>query len=1104
MNSTNDITTDGVDLNKLIMSDSNIFSAIYSLESYIFEKNLLNKKDLDLYYKLQDKYDDTTIKNTIKACRSKLETVLTKDDYFGVEVYFKIKKIEGDKIKFRPLHTADLITQICIVSMLNVIMFSKNKNGKRQLSDVSQLLPSNFYGNLPSAEYENIFCDWRVMYKKYTDDIIREYELIKNNNSYKYEVTLDLKNFFPSVNPDFIYNFIMDKIGHIYSKSNKEKLENILKKLLYFKVLNLNDQRDINEYFVDSETYTGCIPKVGSEIMNIGIPQGLPQAYFFGNIAMIPISYEFNKMFPGKSFYYVDDSVIYTNSDNAELVNFKESLKKLNDNINYNINNYIKTNNNTNAVIKKTINYKVLVHENEKSYSALVDSTIKMSKIFLGGVGLEASRVAFEINDTLTENQDTSILEKIVKMCDALNIEITNVKKYIESESLKNTDNSESIDSFKIYLKSLIRYKKFFAYRKRILEFRKLEDINNIKKEFKDNFLFKKEGSVGKINAEEIRIKFFEIYDESIFMPEAALLISVMNKNEKNEFVKEIKKFDDILSDLSLNVRYFNRCFSNIIDIVDFRYCSLKKVAMVKLGSFIKTPEKIIKEQFKLIISHNNDIWLGYNEHTYNCEIFKYSNTYRRLILNSYISQILNIDFSDQVEIVKLDKRPLKYYELRILTYIRNKYIPIEDFFSFMNSIFNNMIENSYEKVDFQLVEVLDIFKVHVRRADLIDNLILVHKYVSGIWKNGSRFLYFYTLHNQEHSVELIKSSLNICKMFDFFQISYMDYYILFLACYLHDISMVIQPDINCFLENNIDSDEAYSSFLKFKQELNSNNNNSEFIFDNKQKIKKLMSDAFVRVNYYFESLARDSHVLSSAKYVRNSCDLNFLSNVERGIVSDVCAAHGANCVDVYGLRSSLNYSDVNVKHIMIILRLADLMDIAKERVSLSILDNNIKNMPEISQYHWVTHSAIDKFEITSKYDLKIHERNDDSYFQSVLKRENFLETIIVQIDLNVSNLTSVTDNKCKNTSSKLIMDKKQIEIIVDSENTTCKGKCNFLCKWICHKNLYLLDELYSIKQYIDRVPNLNYTTDIKIILNFENAKPLKREYFDIVNSQIH
>ncbi len=53
---------------------------------------------------------------------------------------------------------------------------------------------------------------------------------------------------------------------------------------------------------------------------------------------------------------------------------------------------------------------------------------IKMSKIFLGGVGLEASRVAFEINDTLTENQDISILEKVNEIYKALSIEILNVK----------------------------------------------------------------------------------------------------------------------------------------------------------------------------------------------------------------------------------------------------------------------------------------------------------------------------------------------------------------------------------------------------------------------------------------------------------------------------------------------------------------------------------------------------------------------------------------------------------------------------------------------------------------------------------------------------
>lgn len=1084
-------------LYEFIISETNIFSAIYSLESYIFEKNLLNKKDLKLYYKLQDKYDKITIEDTISKCKKKLEEVLIEDNFFDIEVFFKIKKINDlGKIEFRPLHTADLITQICLVSMLNIIMFSTNLNSKRQLSDISQLLPSNFYGNLPSIEYENIFCDWREKYKQYTDDITKEYQIIKNNNSYKYEVTLDLKNFFPSINPNFIYNFIMDKLKHIYS-DDKDKivLENVLKKLLYFNVTNLKEQFDIEEYFSNSDLNNKDIAKTGKGLMNIGIPQGLPQAYFFGNIAMIPVSNEFDKIFPGKSFYYVDDSVIYTNSDNASPDKFKKYLKVLNSNINNNIDNYIKNN-----TINNNVNYKVSVHENDKSYSALVDSTIKMSKIFLGGVGLEASRVAFEINDTLTENQDISILEKVNEIYKALSIEILNVKEYIKKISEVNAENvinSDSIDSFNIYLKSLIRYKKFFAYRKKILEFRKLEDISKIKETFYEKFLKKEIGNdVG-------RKDFFENYDEDIFIPEAILLINKMKNEEKNCFIDDIKSFEEKLTSLSEDTRYFYRCFSNNIDILDLRFSSLKKAASDSLGSFEKKPERIIKDKLKAIVKQEFEIWMGYKDDSnYNRIIFEYSNTYKRFILNSYISQIFNIDLSDQVEIVKLDKRPLKYYELRILTYVRNKYLTIEDFFTFITSIFNNMTDNSYEKVDFQLVEVLDIFKVHVRKYDLIDNLILIHKYISSIWKNGSRFLYFYTLHNQEHSVELIKSSLNICKMFDFFQISSIDYYILFLACYLHDISMVLQPDINSFLENNINSDEAYSSFLKFKQELYLGLDADEFSFENKLNVKKLMKEAFVRVNYYFESLSRDSHVLSSANFIKTSSDLDFLNIVERDIVSDVSAAHGASCENIYGLRSQSNLGEISIKHLMILLRIADLLDIAKDRVSLSILDNNIKNMPEISQYHWITHSAIDKFDIKSEYEFNYDEIKGNQ-FETVLKRENFSEIIIVTIDLNVSNLTNIKALGCKNVSSRLELKDEYIEIRVKDENN-CKEKCNFLCKWICHKNNYLLQELNSLKQYIERVTNLNFTTDIIIKLDFKNAKPLKSDYFDIVKRQIH
>ncbi len=1085
-------------LYQIVLSDTNIFSAIYSLESYVFEKKLLSQTDLDLYYKLQDKYDDATISAVIENCKTKLDEILLTDKKFDVKVFFKAKKYnkENDKVEFRPLHTSDLITQICMVSILNIIMFSTKEKDKRQLSDLSQLLPSNFYGNLPSAEYENIFYDWKDKYKEYTEDVMKEYESIRKNTTFKYEVALDLEKFFPSVDPSFIYNFILEKTVSIYAGENKVFFKKMLKKILCFNVINLNTQAEINEYFSSSkfkDEHIG-IPKVGSDIMNIGIPQGLPQAYFFGNIAMIPISKEFDKIFPGKSFYYVDDSVIYTNSDNASPEKFRESLKELNNSISKEISNYIK-----NKICRKSnIDYKVLVHEKEKSSSAKIESSIKMSKSFLVGVGLEASRVSFEINNTTTEIQDASIGDKILNIYEALEIEIANVKKHIDTiSSVAIGIESVQVDTFKIYLKSLIRYKKFFGYRKRILEFRQLDDISSIKQSFYQKFID------NQLDTSDDYESVFQHFDEDIFLPEAALIINEMTNDEKQVFIDDLLNFEKRLApSLTLDTLYFSENFSKKVEYLDLHFFTLKKIATDILGNFARKPEELIKDKLSTILSQKSEIWLFFDKsYSYNKWIYKHTSSYKRNILNSYISTILNIEITNDIEFIKLDKRPLKYYELRIQLYIRNKSVSVEDFVAFLTSIINNLTDKNYEKVDFSLIEVLNIFKIHVRSAELIDNLILVHKYVSSVWRNGSRFLYFYTLHNQEHSVELIKSSVNICKMFDFLQIKSIDYYILFLACYLHDISMILQPSVNCFLENNSQTDEIYSSFLKFKQELFSGANADELHFDNKSNVKIVMKDAFERVNYYFESLSRDTHVASSASFIKATPDLNFINLPIRAIVSAVAAAHGANCTDIYGLKSNAKSDVVSEKYMMILLRVADLLDIAKDRVSLDILDRNITNMPKISQYHWITHSAIDKFEIKSEYKFQ-NENFADEEFISILKRENFMETIIVQIYLNTSNLTNVKPLRCKDVSSTLNLDDGFIEIEI-GKGKKCIGECNFLCKWICHKNAYLLPELNALQQYIERTPNLNFTTKIKVKLNFDNAKALKSDYFDIVNGQI-
>lgn len=61
--------------------------------------------------------------------------------------------------------------------------------------------------------------------------------------------------------------------------------------------------------------------------------------------------------------------------------------------------------------------------------------------------------------------------------------------------------------------------------------------------------------------------------------------------------------------------------------------------------------------------------------------------------------------------------------------------------------------------------------------------------------ENGSKHLRFYTLHNQEHAVTLIKVAVRWIHALSLFNLKRSDYFILFAACYLHDISMVTLPD---------------------------------------------------------------------------------------------------------------------------------------------------------------------------------------------------------------------------------------------------------------------------------------------------------------------
>lgn len=61
--------------------------------------------------------------------------------------------------------------------------------------------------------------------------------------------------------------------------------------------------------------------------------------------------------------------------------------------------------------------------------------------------------------------------------------------------------------------------------------------------------------------------------------------------------------------------------------------------------------------------------------------------------------------------------------------------------------------------------------------------------------------------------MELINLSLKLLKGIEFIEIKENDRYILFLACYLHDISMVMYPVIEEFCADNTASNILYTEF---------------------------------------------------------------------------------------------------------------------------------------------------------------------------------------------------------------------------------------------------------------------------------------------------
>ena len=1105
-----------------ILDERNIFNSIFCLESYVFEKGLLDTEmpvvsfddepiaanDLELFNALADKHNVELIESVIKSCQQKMKWLFAeKEHLFDATVYFKLKNYDDGKLKFRPMHTARLIDLICMVSIMNCLMFDDDlETGERKLSDLSKLLPHNFYGNIPSTDVQFLFHKWQSKYKEYTEEVIEHCRTYQQNHSYLTEVSLDIKNFFPSISPKMLYDYIISKLSKPY-EDDKEDLSKVVAKLLFFNLRKENIEPWKDYYYPEDADLTGA-----EFYMNCGIPQGLPQSYFFGNLCMIEVKRLLMKkeLFNGDAYFYVDDSVIYIQTKLNDDT-FKKKIGQLNKSL------YEwcgdAENNQTNLSehlgadyieFQKKLSYKIQFHEDGKSVFTHIDDADNQYGP-ISNITRETSMHS-KLAYNLDEVDDHVSLKKLKALDEVISREINELTQKQKNEACGGSNG----DALASRLKLLRRFKKFFLYRNRLLRIREeggpSEEMLN---DFRKRFLEK---------ATKVE-DFFEQFDEDIFQSEYRLIIQKLPKKEAKDIVKEIADFEKQIlgscvvdtgeripylfytKDVSASFRMKSLTrdiYASLVRWSKENFSGLKSMDPDKQMSKFRDFLEPVKDKETLNLHSIYGMQKGgFEGKKFTFFVINASAEYQRRILNVYFSEIMDVVPSDALAFTKMNARRLRYSELRILAYLRNQRFVLEDFEEFIEHIKEKDISNQMG-IDMGVLEVLNIFIRNVRKPEWVDSLIVTHRLTKGLWYNGSKFLNSYTLHNEEHAVTLITKSLELTNRIDYFELKDIDFYILFLACYLHDISMVIHPDMGRLSSENGKNLVLISDLMVQMQDEVKEFGNIDFNDKKNSRYKnagRFLVDVFNQVYGFFEELVRDNHAKDSAKFIRDRSNslLNYLEPTLLSFVAKVSESHGYDVLDVYGIKSRAKDDTISLKYLMILIRMADLLDVANDRVNYHLLRQNLKNLSPTSKFHWISHLVTDKIELDTDYitDEKLG-----------MGDKPITEIINLKLYLNFKQLTVARKNmKCQGCQMVKGDDCLTIKVNGGNDRTlVCSEKqCMVLCCWMMKKHDWLVKELGALNDYLFSVNNSLFKTEINFIICYRDEMRLDADMFDSV-----
>lgn len=1015
-----------------ILDERNIYAAAYALTGYLKETGLIaaiKKTDIDLYKKLMYKsycLDD----ELIKECHEMLVQKLTAqdDELFTVKVFFKFKKklADGSPV-YRPIHTTDIKTLICIQSIANAIYFDDDyEKGHRRISCLNKLIPQNFWGNILTENVEYLYENWANRYKDYVRTSIQKHDKYVDTKQYGYEAYLDLVNCFPNINTKILYNDIRQRLTGVYEEA---ELEKVLRLLLCFA---------IDEKFnsAEQEAYYGTVLKDDTLLYTKGLPQGLPHCFFLANLYLVHIKNIVEKNIDCDIDYYVDDMTLFCNLDHDSLIRKVEQINKdIASSLSSNLSSPLEKANEfyTNNAIK----FELKVHEDEEKCSSIAIGDKKGSLGNMSILARRASEVGENVRINFSENGMTSTLSQVECLLKAIKKE----KKLIAKQNG---------DEIALYRKRLESYYKFYKLRKDLI----LQKLNILPTDNPKSF-----PNVEHLMQDGILQQTYRVW--------------LRYKSEDKEYVENIiTKYcssNNGQNGIPEKHLYFSADCMNFLKTYAIhepttKYACLYQEAKKNIEDWSHTNFSI--RQF--VDNVRNSIAPSENRSF----VYKASREFQRNQLIAYFCLLYHLPISVKNSYTTTIFKPLSWNKLRIVHYLYQRPFDMVKFIGFVDKVLQDNVHGRYTGSSDPLIyKVLPLFLNTVIGHENNDDLILAHYYVQSIWKNGSKFLHFFTLHNVEHSVELILQSYLISRTFSVYHLTTVDYFFLFMSCYLHDISLITYPDVHTFKISN-----------------------GEHI--NGVGIREKAIEAFKKVDSYFENAIRDPHAEESAKQIRTNKAFSFLQDSTRDIVADISASHGIDSEKIYGLSKDKENNVNNVMtrlhlmHVKSILRLADSLDMSQDRVSPIYLDNTSELMPKISKFHWISHLAINYCSISAKYKSQLAGKVDDSisYLTPNSLKENVTLNIYFNTKLNIISST-VCHEPCENTKVSTESNGYRIDMSSGICDKVASRQCPLLCKWMHKKNSYINSELFQIAMMSKKSEEKTFTTtvDVRYIFNDDN-----------------